>query len=322
MNMDILAEIKKAIEIEREALEFIIHKVDDQAVAVVELLYACRGRVIVTGMGKTGLIGRKIAATLASTGTPAFFLHPAEASHGDLGVVTSDDVVLAVSNSGETEEVVRLLPHLKRFQVKIISLTGDRNSTLAQHSDVVIDVAVEREADPLGVAPTASTTAVLAMGDALATALLLKRGFSKEQFAIFHPGGSLGRRLLWHVRDLMHTGDSVPVVREGVTVREAIYEMSVKRLGTTFVVNEDMRLSGIFTDGDLRRLLQRETNPLELPIADVMTRSSKMIREEVLAAEAVRMMEDHAISILPVVDDQFSLFGVIHLHDLVRAGLA
>lgn len=320
-RMDLLDEVKRTLHIEKQALEFITHKVDEQVVTAIELLYACEGRVIVIGMGKTGLIARKIAATLASAGTPAFFLHPAEALHGDLGIITNQDVVLIVSNSGETEEVVNLLPSLKRFGVKIISLTGNPKSTLAQHSDVVIDIAVEKEADPLELIPTSSTTAALAMGDALASALVLKRGFSKEQFAIFHPGGSLGRKLLWRVRDLMHTGDSVPIVNGRVTVREAIYEMSRKKLGATCVVNTDNQLIGIFTDGDLRRLLQRHSNPLELLISDVMTRTPKTIGEDALAAESLRIMEDNAITLLPVIDDQLKLFGAIQMHDLVRAGL-
>ena len=320
--MDLLAEVRKALQIEKQALEFIARKADQQVVSAIELLYSCRGRVIVTGMGKTGLIARKIAATLASAGTPALFLHPAEALHGDLGIVTSDDVVLIVSNSGETEEVINLLPPLKRFGVRIVSLTGNPGSTIAQHSDVVIDVAIEREADPLDLIPTSSTTAALAMGDALASALVLKRGFTREQFAMFHPGGSLGRKLLWRVRDLMHTGDSMPMVHDVVTVREAIYEMSLKKLGATLVAAQDGKLMGIFTDGDLRRLLERHLNPLDLLISDVMIRTPRTIGEDALAAECLRLMEDHAITILPVVDGHMIPLGVIHMHDLVRARLA
>ena len=272
-------------------------------------------------MGKSGLIGRKIAATFSSTGISAFFLHPAEAFHGDLGLVTSEDIAIIISNSGATEEIIQLLPYFKRSKIKIISLTGNLNSVLAQYSDVVLDVSVEKEADPLGIVPTASTTALLAMGDALVSALLLKRNFSKEQFAIFHPGGSLGRKLLWRVSDLMHTGEKVPIVKEGVTIREAICEMTKKNLGVVFIVNNDSRLTGIFTDGDLRRLLERDSSPLELSIVESMMHTPKVISENALAAEAVRMMEDQAITILPVVDEKIRPFGAIHLHDLVRARL-
>ena len=320
--MDVLSEVKKTLQIEKEALEFVASKADHQAVAAVDLLCACSGRVIVTGMGKTGLIARKIAATLASVGTPAVFLHPADALHGDLGIVTSEDVILIMSNSGETEEVINLIPSLKRFGVKIIALTGNPASTIAAHSDVVIDVAVEKEADALALIPTASTTAALAMGDALASALVLKRGFTREQFAIFHPGGSLGKKLLWRVKDLMHTGASVPIVQDRVVVREAIYEMSLKKLGATFVVNQEGQLIGIFTDGDLRRLLQTSLNPLDLLVSDVMTRTPRTTQEESLAAECLRIMEDNAITLLPVVDSQGKPVGAIHMHDLIRAGLA
>jgi arabinose-5-phosphate isomerase len=320
--MNVLFEVKKALEIEREALEYISQKVDHQVVKAVELMFACKGRIVVTGMGKTGLVGRKIAATLASTGTPSLFLHPAEAIHGDLGLVTRGDVVIAVSNSGETDELVRILPHLKRFQVKIISLTGNKKSTLAEHSDVVIDVSVEREADPLGIAPTASTTATMAMGDALAAALLKKRDFDKEQFAIFHPGGSLGKKLLWTVKDLMHTGNKIPIVKTDATVRQAICEISEKKLGATFILDEDQHLLGVFTDGDIRRLLEKNDNPLSRSIAEVMTHAPKTVKSDALAAEAVRLMEEDAITILPVIDEDERIVGVIHLHDLVKAGLA
>jgi arabinose-5-phosphate isomerase len=320
--MNILFEVKKALEIEREALEYISQKIDDQVVKAVDLMFSCKGRIVVTGMGKTGLVGRKIAATLASTGTPSLFLHPAEAIHGDLGLVTRGDVVIAVSNSGETDELVRILPHIKRFQVKIISLTGNKKSTLAEHSDVVIDVSVEREADPLGIAPTASTTATMAMGDALAAALLKKRDFDKEQFAIFHPGGSLGKKLLWTVNDLMHTGNKIPIVKTDATVRQAICEISEKKLGATFILEEDQHLLGVFTDGDIRRLLEKNDNPLSRSIAEVMTHAPKTVKSDALAAEAVRLMEENAITILPVIDEDERIVGVIHLHDLVKAGLA
>lgn len=318
----VVESIKQAIDLEVQALTDLRDKVDLHAAQAVELLYGCRGRVIVTGMGKAGLIGRKIAGTLASTGTPALFLHPADALHGDLGVVSRDDVVVALSNSGETEEVVRLLPHVRRFGVKVIALTGKSTSSLAKYSDVVIDVGVQREADPLGIVPTASTTAALAMGDALAAALLHLRGFAKEQFAIFHPDGSLGRRLLLRVRDIMHSGDELPRVLEQNSVRQAIYEMSTKRLGATFVITGKGELTGIFTDGDVRRLLQREDNPLELSVGDVMTITPKTVLPDALAAEALLTMEHHRITLLAVVDGNLRPVGALHLHDLLRAGLA
>lgn len=319
--MNILKEIKNAITIESEALGSLVNKVNDQASHAVEILFSCRGKVIVTGMGKAGLIGRKIAATLSSTGTPALYLHPAEALHGDLGIVTKEDVAIILSSSGNTDETVQLIPHFRRFQVKIISLTGMLNSNLALHSDVVIDISVEREADPLGVAPTASTTAMLAMGDALAVALIIKRGFTKNQFSIFHPSGNLGRKLLLKVVDLMNTGDDMPIVQENVKVRKAIIEMSLKKLGVAFIVNKNNHLIGIFTDGDLRRLVQNEFNPLEFEIKNTMSRNPITIKEDALAADALKLMEDHSIAVLPVVDEKHIPCGAIHLHHLVRAGL-
>lgn len=320
--MSVLEDVKNAIALEREALDCLEQKVGPEAAEAVELLFSCCGRVIVTGIGKAGLIGRKIAATLSSTGTPALFLHPADALHGDLGIVTPEDVALIVSNSGNTEEISSMLPYFKRFDVKIVGLTGNLCSTLASHSDCVINVGVEREADPLGVAPTCSTTAMLAMGDALAVALLVKRGFTREQFSIFHPGGSLGKKLLLRIEDLMHTGDKVPMVQQNVNLRFAISEMSRKRLGVTFVVDEEKRLQGVFTDGDLRRVLEREPNPLDFSVEEVMTKDPKTTRPYLLAAEAIKLMEDHSITVLPVVKDDSVPFGAIHLHDLVSAGLA
>jgi arabinose-5-phosphate isomerase len=320
----IQADIHRVLMVESRAIQDLAEKLDQSGSAsrCVELLLECRGRVIVTGMGKAGLVARKMAATFASTGTPAFYLHPADALHGDLGVITSDDVVVVLSNSGETEEVLALLPHLKRFQVPIIALTGNSRSTLARHSDVMIDVTVREEADPLGVAPTASTTAAMAMGDALAVALLRQRNFTPEQFGIFHPGGNLGRKLLWRVSDLMHMGDQVPLVLLGSDVRSSIFEMTAKRLGATFIVDDGGTLVGIFTDGDLRRLLQREPNPLELLIDDVMIRQPKTMDAEALAAEALPIFERHQITVLPVVDSKVKPIGALHLHDLVKAGLA
>lgn len=341
---DTIEAMRRAIEIERDALSGVMDRLGPEADKAVELIYASKGQLIVTGMGKSGLIGRKVAATLASTGTPAFFLHPAEAIHGDLGIVSSRDVVLAISNSGETEEIVALLPHLKRFGVHIISLTGKPGSTLGQHSDVVIDVGVEREADPLNIAPTASTTVQLAMGDALAAALVERRGFCHDQYAIFHPGGSLGRKLLWLVRDLMHKDDDVPLARDDASLREVVLTMTSKRIGATFIVDADQRLRGILTDGDLRRIMQVDANPMDLPIMNVMARlddfrrerfrqngesmkdykpaEPKTVRADMLAAEALRIMEDLKITVLAVVDEEKRPVGALHLHDLIKAGLA
>lgn len=320
--MDVKAAIRRAMEYERQALEHVLAKIGDSAEEAVMLLYACQGRVIVTGMGKAGLIGRKIAATLSSTGTPAHFLHPTEAVHGDLGAVTQRDVVVAVSNSGETREVLGILPYLRGLGVRTIALTGNVRSSLAQQSDVVVDVGVEKEADPLGMAPTASTTATLAMGDALASALMLLKGFTRDQYAQVHPGGTLGATLLSRVSDLMARDDAVPLVRTDASVREAVFVISSKRLGAVFVVEETGALAGILTDGDLRRLFERESNPLSLPVSQVMVRHPKTIGPGVRAVEALRLMEDHQITILPVVDETARTVGAIHMHDLVKAGLA
>ena len=282
-------------------------------------------RVVVTGMGKSGHIGNKIAATLASTGTPALFLHPAEGIHGDLGMVTRGDVVIAISNSGETEELNRMLPSLKRIGIKIIALTGNRDSTLAKNSDVVIDVGVAEEACPLGLAPTASTTATLAMGDAIAVVLLDKRGFREEDFACYHPGGALGKRLLLRVRDLMHTGDAVPKVSEDTVVKDAIYEISSKKMGITSVVDVKGQLVGLISDGDLRRWMERTEksgeNLLAKKAREVMTRNPKVIIRDALAAEAVAIMESNSITCLLIVDQEHKPEGVIHLHDLLKAGV-
>jgi arabinose-5-phosphate isomerase len=299
--------------------------VDDRFVDAVNLILNCEGRVVVTGMGKSGLIGKKIAATFASTGTPALFLHPAEGIHGDLGMVTRGDTVIALSNSGETEEIARMLPSLKRLGIKIIALTGNPASTLAKNSDVVIDVGVKEEACPLGLAPTASTTATLAMGDALAVALLDRRGFREEDFACFHPGGTLGKKLLLHVRDLMLSGDAVPVVSEGTLIKDAIYEISSKKKGITAVVNVSGKLVGVVSDGDLRRWMERTEqtgeNLLAKQAKDIMTRNPKTINKDALAAEAVSVMEKNSITCLIVANDQAVPEGVIHLHDLLKAGV-
>ncbi|MGH8517021.1 MAG: KpsF/GutQ family sugar-phosphate isomerase, partial [Panacagrimonas sp.] len=286
-----------------------------------ELMMACSGRVVVTGMGKSGHIGGKIAATLASTGTPAFFVHPGEASHGDLGMVTRQDVVIAISNSGETPEVLTILPLFKRMASPLIAMTGKPASTLAKAADVHLDVSVAQEACPLNLAPTASTTATLAMGDALAVALLEARGFTSEDFALSHPGGALGRRLLLKIRDVMRAGDAVPRVAPGTPLTKALLEMTRKGLGMTAIVGADGQVIGLYTDGDLRRTLDQGIDVGRATIDEVMTRGGKSIAADHLAAEAVQLMEKHKISALLVKDEKGHLEGVIHMHDLLRAGV-
>jgi arabinose-5-phosphate isomerase len=286
----------------------------------VALICRCRGRVIVTGMGKSGIICRKIAATLASTGTPAFFLHPAEAVHGDLGVIQADDVVIAMSYSGETEELTRVLETLKRIGAPLIALTGDTASTLAQAADVALDCSVSEEACPMNLVPTASTTAALAMGDALAMTVLVEKGFKPEDFANLHPGGKLGKKLM-RVEQLMSTGDRLPVVQLHTTMKDVIYEMSRKALGMTSVVEKDGRLAGIITDGDLRRKMATTPNILDLAARDVMTVNPVAIPQTTLAAEALALMEQRKITSIVVVDGERRVTGVVHLHDLWRTGL-
>jgi arabinose-5-phosphate isomerase len=316
---------KRVLKIEAEAVAALVNRIDEQFEKAVEMLLKCKGRVVVTGMGKSGLIGKKIAATLASTGTPALFLHPAEGIHGDLGMVTRGDTVIALSNSGETEELALMLPSLKRLGIKIIALTGNTESTLAKNSDVVIDIGVKEEACPLGLAPTASTTATLAMGDALAVVLLDQRGFKQEDFACFHPGGSLGKKLLLRVRDLMHTGDAVPIVSEETLIKDAIYEISSKKMGITAVLNASGKLVGVISDGDLRRWMEKTEksgeNLLSKKAADIMTRHPKVAKKDSLAAEAVALMEKNSITCLIVSGHDARPEGVIHLHDLLKAGV-
>ena len=316
---------KRVLRIEADAVARLVDRIDDNFDRAVDLLIGCRGRVVVTGMGKSGHIGNKIAATLASTGTPALFLHPAEGIHGDLGMVTKGDVVIALSNSGETEELTRMLPSLKRIGIKIIALTGNRESTLARNSDVVIDVGVKEEACPLGLAPTASTTATLAMGDALAVVLLGRRGFKEEDFACYHPGGSLGKRLLLRVRDVMHTGDAVPKVTDGTLIKDAIYEISSKKMGVTAVVGGEGKLLGVISDGDLRRWMERTEktgeNLLTKRAREIMTSNPRVIGKDALAAEAVAVMENSSITCLLIVDGDGIPEGVVHLHDLLKAGV-
>jgi len=311
----------RAIRIERDAINALESRIDDHFTRACEVIMKCTGRVVVTGMGKSGHIGNKIAATLASTGTPSFFVHPGEASHGDMGMITSQDVVIAISNSGNTSEVVTILPLIKRMGAPLISMTGNANSTLAREAIANLDVSVQVEACPLGLAPTSSTTATLVMGDALAVALLEARGFSAEDFAFSHPGGSLGRRLLLRVSDIMHTGDRIPVVSESTPLSGALLEISRKGLGMTTVVDEQGALAGIFTDGDLRRTLDRSVDIHNTPIHEVMTRHGKTIQADHLAAEALNVMEEMKINALPVTDESGALIGAINMHDLLRAGV-
>ena len=316
---------KRVLKIEADAVAALIGRIDDRFEQAVRTVLNCEGRVVVTGMGKSGLIGKKIAATLASTGTPALFLHPAEGIHGDLGMVTRGDIVIALSNSGETEELARMLPSLKRLGIRIIALTGNSESTLAKNSDVVIDVGVQEEACPLGLAPTASTTAALAMGDALAVALLEQRGFREEDFACFHPGGTLGKKLLLRVRDLMHTGGEIPMVSEDTLIKDAIYQISSKKMGITAVVNASGMLVGVISDGDLRRWMEKTEksgeNLLTKRAKEIMTRDPKVANKDALAAEAVAIMEKNSITCLIVSDHSAKPEGVIHLHDLLKAGV-
>jgi len=320
-NPTLIAAGLRALEIESRAVAQLLPRVDSAFVRACELALAARGRVVVSGLGKSGLVGHKIAATLASTGTPAFFLHAAEASHGDLGMVMRGDVLLAISNSGETPELLALLPPLRRLGVPVIAMTGQPGSTLAREADVHIDVSVSEEACPLNLAPTASTTAVLAMGDALATALLEARGFTSEDFARAHPGGALGRKLLLHVSDVMRRGDDLPRVPVTGTLEQGLVEMSRKGLGMTAVVDATGSLAGVFTDGDLRRALDRGIDLRGSTMQAAMTVNPRSITPGELAAEAVNRMQEHRITALLVVDPQGQLVGALNIHDLLRAGV-
>jgi len=319
---DALLELgRQALLTEAQAVSALVPRLDRSFALACRLCLDCKGRVIVTGMGKSGHIASKIAATLSSTGSPAFFLHPAEASHGDIGVITRQDVVLAISNSGETAEIVILVPHIRRLGVALITMTGNADSTLARAATVNLDVSVPAEACPLNLAPTASTTATLAMGDALAVALLKHRGFTEEDFARSHPGGSLGRRLLLHVEDVMRRGKDVPKVSAHTPLAQGLVEMSRKGLGMTAIVDADGHLLGIFTDGDLRRSFDRQVDVHATRMDEVMTRGGKAIGPKALAAEAVHLMEEHRITALPVVDADGILVGALNVHDLLRAGV-
>lgn len=311
----------EVLEIEARAVDHLKTRLGDAFVAACELCMAVQGRVVVTGMGKSGHVSNKIAATLASTGTPAFFMHPAEASHGDVGMITKHDLLLAVSYSGETAEVITILPIVKRLGAKLLSITGNPNSTMAKAADVHLDVSVSEEACPLNLAPTASTTATLAMGDALAVALLKKRGFTAEDFARSHPSGNLGKRLLLRVSDVMRTGDRVPAVSAEVTLRDALFEMTDKGLGMTAIVDPQNAILGIYTDGDLRRTLDAGADVRTTLIRDVMHTGCKTTSADVLAAEALRLLEENKITSLLVADDNGTLIGALNIHDLFREGL-
>ncbi len=313
---------QSVVNIEAKAVAALNDSIDDKFVAACHLLLNCKGRIVVTGMGKSGHIGGKIAATLASTGSPAFFVHPGEASHGDLGMITRKDIVLALSNSGETPEILTILPLIKRLAIPLIGMSGNCKSSLAQNASIHLDVGVEQEACPLGLAPTSSTTAALVMGDALAVSLLESRGFTRDDFALSHPGGRLGRRLLLKTSDIMLTGNEIPMVSETALVSRALLEMTEKKLGMTLVVDNHRNIKGIFTDGDLRRMLEDRNYDLHTTeIAEVMTQHCTSIDANVLAAEALQIMESRKITALPVIDTDNRLSGVLHMHDLLAAGV-
>ncbi len=323
MTLNSINELAKdVLDIEAKAILRLKNNIGDDFDKAVDILYNCKGRVIVTGMGKSGLIGKKIAATMSSTGTPTYFLHPAESTHGDSGVITRNDVIIAISNSGETQELLNLLPLIKRFGCEMIGMTGNLNSTLAKTSEVTLDISVEREACPLGKAPTASTTATLAMGDALAVCLMEKKGFTKEDFLMYHPSGKLGKGLTYKVRDLMITGDKMPVVSDDETFTDVINTISEYKLGMAMVVDSDRKLSGVLTDGDIRRTVIKYHDISNLRIKDVMTSNPKRITSDAYAASALNLMEKFSITALAVVDENNIPVGVIHVHDLLRAGVA
>ncbi|MDZ4731941.1 MAG: KpsF/GutQ family sugar-phosphate isomerase [Xanthomonadales bacterium] len=322
MNTKAIQALARAvIESEAAAISALAERIDAQFIAACEAMLACKGRIVVIGMGKSGHVGSKIAATLASTGTPAFFVHPAEAGHGDMGMIKAEDVVLLLSNSGETDELNAILPPLKRLGVPLVAMTGNPTSTLARHAHMHIDVSVAKEACPLGLAPTSSTTATMVMGDALAVALLETRGFTKEDFARSHPAGALGRRLLLHIRDIMHKGDEVPQVNEAANLSETIVEVTRKRLGMCAITNNQQQVIGVFTDGDLRRALNSAIDPHTTPISKVMTKGGKNISPDALAIEAVQMMQEYRIQGLLVVDAEGKLQGALNFQDLLTAGV-
>ena len=320
-GLDLIYSAKEVFDIEANSVLKLKERLGEDFIRAIEIIYSSKGKVVVTGMGKSGLIGRKIASTLCSTGTPAVFLHPAESTHGDSGIISRNDVVIAISNSGETQELLNLLPLFIRFNVLIIGITGGLNSTLAQKSDVVLDISVEREACPLNKAPTASTTVTLAMGDAIAVCLLKKRGFSYEDFLLFHPSGSLGKGILYKVGELMVAGEKLPLVSQEVSFSDAIRTVSEKRLGTALLIDENSKLTGVLTDGDIRRAVIKHPDVGNLKVKDVMTKNPKTIGINELCAKALAVMEKYSITSLAVVDESGSPIGLLHIHDLLRAGV-
>jgi arabinose-5-phosphate isomerase len=323
MSLSVVEKAKRVLRIEAQSILDLAERVDGMFLQAIDILIHCRGKVVLMGMGKSGLVARKIASTFASTGTPAFFLHPAEGVNGDFGMLAKEDAVIAISYSGETRELVEVLPLIKRYGNRLISLTGHAKSTLAKASDVHLDIHVTEEACPLGLAPTASTTATLALGDALAVTVMEKRGFKEEDFARLHPGGVLGKRLLLRVEDVMHAGEAFPMISEGASMKEAIFEITSKRLGVTGVSNGDGHLIGVITDGDLRRALEKFSDLLNRKAAEVMTKNPKWIERDALAAMAVQRMEEFSITSLFVFNSDARRFpvGIIHLHDLLKAGV-
>jgi arabinose-5-phosphate isomerase len=322
MSIDKLCEVgREVIKIEAEMISRLADRIGEDFARACQYLLDCTGRVVVIGVGKSGHISKKIAATLASTGCPAFFIHPSEAKHGDIGMITKHDVIIAISYSGESEEMVALLPYIKRMSIPLIALTGKAHSALAKAASVHLDVSVEKEACPLGLAPTSSTTAALVMGDALAMAILDKRGFTEDDFAMSHPGGTLGRRLLLRVNEIMHQSLSIPVVRSGSSLKEALVEMTHKKLGMTTVIDAEGKLIGIFTDGDVRRTLDNNTDIHQTNIETVMSKSPKTISSDMLAAEALNIMETYKITSLVVTNEHHQPHGILHIHDILRAGV-
>ena len=318
----VIEKAKQVLKIESEAIQALINRIDDTFVKTVDLLDKCKGRVVITGIGKSGIIGKKISATLASIGVPSIFLHAADGIHGDLGMITRNDMVIAISNSGESEEILNLLPAIKRFNVSLVSMTGNVNSTLAKKSDVVLNVSVKEEACPMGLVPTASTTATMAMGDALAMALLHKRGFKEEDFAVLHPGGSLGKKLLTQVDDLMHSGSKIPTINKDAPLKDVIMEISSKKLGIVIVVDQHDKILGIITDGDLRRLMEKkEKDIFKTTAEEMMSKNPKTIEKNALAARALQIMEKHSITSLIITNGSKGPTGIIHLHDILKSGV-
>jgi len=320
-KVNIEKEIKNVLDLEAKALLKTKEIVDSNYDRAIEIILNCKGKVVITGLGKSGLIGQKISATFSSTGTPSVFLHPVEAVHGDIGIISKDDVVIIISQSGETEEVIDLLPSLKRLGVPVIAITGKKNSTLAKNSNCVLNSYVEKEACPMGLAPTASTTVQLAIGDSLAVVLLKLKNFKKEDFAMLHPGGALGKRLILKVKDLMHTGSEVPVCDLDTELKDALLEITKKRFGCAAVIDKNQKIAGIFTDGDLRRLLEKNANPFMLKMKDIMIKNPKMIDEDELVITALSKMEKYSITVLLVPDKKNKIKGILHLHDILKSGV-